>query len=101
MTEQRIESKHAPPAARLIPGFFLMLLDQHYPERVSQDEELNLLPPPGLNVSLLRSLFTNLRDSILPDRRPPLQLTSRPVNVGMLVGDILDLPWYRTILSNI
>jgi hypothetical protein len=78
-----------------------MLLDQHYPERVSQDEELNLLPPPGLNVSLLRSLFTNLRDSILPDRRPPLQLTSRPVNVGMLVGDILDLPWYRTILSNI
>ncbi|MFL6438450.1 MAG: hypothetical protein ACJ71Q_12780 [Terriglobales bacterium] len=78
-----------------------MLLDQHHPERASQGEELNLLPPPELNISLLRSLFANLRDCILPDRLPPLQLSSRPVHVGMLVGDILDVPWYRTILSNI
>jgi|SRR5215472_1943138 len=78
-----------------------MLLDRHQPVRASQDRELNLLPPPELNVSLLRSLFANLRDSILPERLPPLQLTSRPVNVGMLVGDILEVPWYRTILSNL
>jgi hypothetical protein len=78
-----------------------MLLDQHHPGRASQGEELNLLPPPELNISLWRSLFVNLRDCILPDRLPPLQLSSRPVQVGMLVGDILDLPWYRTILSNI
>ena len=77
-----------------------MLFDQHS-ERVSGGQELNLLPPPELNVSLLRSLFANLRDTISPKRLPPLQLTSRPVHVGMLVGDILEVPWYRTILSNL
>ena len=78
-----------------------MLFDQDVPRASSALEEVNLLPPPELNVSLLRSLFTNLRDLVSPKRLPPLKLTSRPVNVGMLVGDILDLPWYRTILSNI
>ena len=78
-----------------------MLLDQHQPGRPFDNEELNLLPPPELNVPLWRSLLGNLRYSISPERLPPLRLTSRPVNVGMLVGDILDLPWYRTILSNI
>lgn len=78
-----------------------MLFDQDRPRASAALEEVNLLPPPELNVSLLRSLFTNLRDLVSPKRLPPLKLTSRPVNVGMLVGDILDLPWYRTILSNI
>ncbi|HWC17775.1 MAG TPA: hypothetical protein VG498_12220 [Terriglobales bacterium] len=78
-----------------------MLFDQHPPGRASQDEEVNLLLPPELNVSLWRSLLANLRHCISPERLPPLQLSSRPVNVGMLVGDILEVPWYRTILSNI
>jgi hypothetical protein len=77
------------------------MLDLNQPAPVPKGEELNLLPPAGLNVSLLRSLFVNLRDLIAPKRLPPLQLTSRPLNVGMLVGDILELPWYRTILKNI
>ncbi|HWY67493.1 MAG TPA: hypothetical protein VNX88_02450 [Terriglobales bacterium] len=78
-----------------------MLFDQHQPGPASEGEEVNLLPPPELNVSLLRSLFANLRDLVSPKRLPPLKLSSRPVDVGMLVGDILDVPWYRTILSNI
>jgi len=78
-----------------------MGFDHHHAGRASQDEKLNLLPPPELNVSLWRSLFANLRDCISPERLSPLQLSSRPVNVGMLVGDILEVPWYRTILSNI
>jgi len=78
-----------------------MLFDRDQPRRASTDEGLNLLPPPELNVSLLPSLFANLRDLVSPQRLPPLKLSSRPMNVGMLVGDILDLPWYRTILSNI
>jgi len=78
-----------------------MLFDQHPPGRSSEHEELNLLPPPELNRSLLRSLLTNLRDQFFPERLPPLQLTSRPVDVGMLVGDIIELPWYRTILKNL
>ncbi len=65
------------------------------------DPDLNLLPPPELNVPLWRSLLQNLRDRFSPERLPPLQLSSRPVDVGMLVGDILDLPWYRTIFTNL
>ena len=78
-----------------------MLFDQHPPERASEHKELNFLPPPELNSSLFRSLLTNLRHQFFPERLPPLQLTSRPVDVGMLVGDILELPWYRTILKNL
>jgi hypothetical protein len=77
-----------------------MLFD-HQPGPDSAGEEVNLLPPPELNLSLWRSLFVNVRDCFSPERLPPLQLTSRPRDVGMLVGDILDVPWYRTILSNI
>lgn len=78
-----------------------MLFDQHQSGPAFDGKELNLLPPPELNVSLWRSLFANLRYSFWPERLPPLQLTSRPVRVGMLVGDILEVPWYRTILSNL
>jgi|SRR5215469_3959767 len=78
-----------------------MLFEPPHPRPASEGEELNLLPPPELNVSLWRSLFANLRDRFLPERLPPLKLSSRPVDVGMLVGDMLDVPWYRTIFTNI
>lgn len=78
-----------------------MLFDQQPPEITLTDEDLNLLPPPELNVSLPRSLLSNLGYVFLPQRLPPLRLTSRPVDVGMSVGDILELPWYRTILKNL
>ncbi|HEU5403536.1 MAG TPA: hypothetical protein VFU86_19435 [Terriglobales bacterium] len=78
-----------------------MLLDQSQPQPTPADQELNLLPPPGLNLPLWRSLLENLRDRISPERLPPLRLTSRSVDVGMLVGDVLDLPWYRTIFTNV
>ncbi len=76
-----------------------MLFDQLRPEPAS--EELSLLPPPGLNLPLWRSLLANLRDRFSPERLPPLPLSARPVDVGMLLGDILDLPWYRTIFTNL
>jgi hypothetical protein len=78
-----------------------MLFDQHQPATESDDRELNLLPPPELTMPLWRSLLANLRYRFFPERLPPLRLTSRPVDVGMQVGDILALPWYRTILSGI
>ena len=78
-----------------------MLFDQPPRERASEHRELNFLPPPELDRSLLRSLLSNLRYQFFPERLPPLQLTSRPVDVGMSVGDILELPWYRTILKNL
>ena len=78
-----------------------MLFDPHQSTPPSVSRGPNLLPLSELNVSLLRSLLANLRDLVSPQRLPPLQLSSRPVNIGMLVGDMLDVPWYRTILSGI
>jgi hypothetical protein len=78
-----------------------MLLDRPRRETTFEREELDLLPPPELNLPLWRSLLRNLHDRLSPERLPPLQLSSRPVDVGMLVGDVLDLPWYRTIFTNI
>lgn len=61
----------------------------------------NLLPPPGLTQPLWRSLTSQLRDRFAPEQLPPLLLTSRPVNVGLLLGDRLSLPWYRTVFTNL
>lgn len=62
---------------------------------------LDLLPPSSLTQPLWRSLVGNLRDTLAPAKLAPLQLTSRPVNVGLLLGDRLSLPWFRTVFTNI
>ena len=62
---------------------------------------LDLAPPEELNTSLWRSLLLNIIDRVAPERLPPLQLTSKPIDVGMLFGDRLQRPWYRTIFTNI
>jgi hypothetical protein len=46
-------------------------------------------------------LVGNLRDTLAPTKLPPLELTSRPVNLGLMLGDRLRLPWFRTVFSNI
>jgi hypothetical protein len=63
--------------------------------------DLDLSPPAGIDMPLWRSLILNLADRISPERFPPLELTSRPVDTGMLFGDRLALPWYRTVFANI
>src|SRR5271170_5297799 len=67
----------------------------------SPDTPLDLLPPASLTQPLWRSLVGNLRDTFAPEKLPPLQLTSRPVYVGLALGDRLRLPWFRTVFSNI
>lgn len=71
------------------------------PEPAKSNHVLDLLPPPSLTQPLWRSLAANLRDTFAPPKLPPLQLESRPVDVGMLVGDRLSRPWFRTIFTNI
>jgi len=63
--------------------------------------DLDFSPPEGLDISLWRSLLINLADRFAPERLPPLQLTAKPVDVGILEGDLLNLPWYRTIFTNL
>ena len=62
---------------------------------------LDLLPPESLTRPLWRSLVGGMRDSLAPEKLPPLQLTSRPVDVGMALGDRLRMPWFRTVFTNI
>jgi hypothetical protein len=63
--------------------------------------DLDLSPPASIDMSLWRSLILNLADRISPERLPPLELTSKPVDTGMMFGDRLALPWYRTVFTNI
>jgi hypothetical protein len=46
-------------------------------------------------------LLANAADAISPERLPLLQLSSRPVNVGMPLGDRLRTPWFRTVFANL
>jgi hypothetical protein len=62
---------------------------------------VDLLLPASLTEPLWRSLAGNLRDTLAPAKLPPLELTSRPVNVGLPLGDRLSLPWFRTVFTNI
>ena len=75
-----------------------------FPEDSSQpsyEHELDFSPPKSLAVPLWRSLLGNLHDRFSPEVLPPLLLTSRPVDTGMLASDILSMPWYRTIFTNL
>lgn len=65
------------------------------------DLSIDLLPPASLTRPLWKSLLANLKDTIAPQKLPPLQLTSRPVDVGMLLGDRLSLPWFRSVFTNL
>ncbi len=71
------------------------------PSALPPEIRVDLLPPASLTQPLWKSLLTNLRDTLAPEKLPPLQLTSRPVNVGLLLGDRLRLPWFRTVFTNL
>lgn len=79
--------------------------EQNHPSEFSgaplQDYEPDFSPPPGLTRPLWKSLAGNLRDRFSPETLPPIVLTSRPVDVGMLASDIVSMPWYRTIFTNL
>ena len=63
--------------------------------------EISFVLPETLTRPLWKSLLAHLRDRVSPEKLPPLRLTSRPVDVGMLFGDRLRLPWYRTVFTNL
>jgi hypothetical protein len=66
-----------------------------------ESPDLQFLLPPDFYHSLWRRLPSNVRSVIAPPKYPPLQLSSRPMNLGMLPADRLALPWYRTIFASI
>lgn len=63
--------------------------------------EINLLLSGNWNKPLWKRLLDNFHDRFMPEKLPPLHLTSRPMNVGMLPSDRLNTPWFRTIFTNV
>jgi len=57
----------------------------------------------GDRVSLpwYRTVFTNLGDVISPETLPPLELESRPIDVGELIADQMSHPWWASLLRNL
>ena len=58
-------------------------------------------PPRSLAIPWWKSIVRQVQESSALRKLPPLQLTSRPVNVGMVLGDQLAMPWYRTVFTNL
>lgn len=77
------------------------LLGMTYHDLEPSDLPLDISPPEGVSRPLWKSLLYNIRDRVAPEKLPPLSLSSRPVNLGMLLGDYLGLPWYRSVFTNI
>ena len=67
----------------------------------AEGHDIELLLANSWNAPLWKRLLVGVRDIVSPEKLPPLHLTSRPVNVGMLEGDRLSMPWYRTIFTNL
>ncbi len=65
------------------------------------DFDIDLLPPASLNRPLWRSLLGNVKDTIAPEKFPPLHLSSRPLDLGLPLGERLLTPWFRTVFTNL
>jgi len=76
-----------------------------YPEQDSSalqvEHQIALLLPASVTQPLWKSLLGNLRHTFAPEKLPPLQLTSRPIDLGLPLGEHLQLPWFRTVFTNL
>ena len=54
-----------------------------------------------LRLPWFRTVFTNIGDVISPETLPPLELESRPVDVGELITDQLSHFWWGSLLRNL
>lgn len=71
------------------------------PSALEEVHPIELLPPASLHVPLWKSLAGNLRHTFAPEKFPPLQLSSRPIDLGVPLGERLRSPWFRTIFTNL
>src|SRR5271165_2111636 len=76
------------------------------PRRAGNDErlaELNFLPPVELNESVWSSLLGNIRAALHPEKLPPLQLTSKPIEDDSLIlpHTGMDASLWRSLTQNL
>jgi hypothetical protein len=74
-------------------------MDPVHTDSQAPRKEIDFSPPQGVYMPLWRSLWRQLRDR--GEKLPPLEITAKPVDVGMLLGDTVSIPWYRTIFSSL
>ena len=60
-----------------------------------------MLPADRVNMPWFRTVFGNIGDVVSPETLPPLELESRPVDVGELVSDLTSHPWWASLLRNL
>jgi hypothetical protein len=72
-----------------------------HPFEAEAEHQIDLLPPASLTEFWWQSLLGNLRDTLAPEKLPPLQLTSRPIDLGTPLGDQLQVAWFRTVFTNL
>jgi hypothetical protein len=60
-----------------------------------------MLVSDRLSLPWYRTVFTNLGDVISPETLPPLELESRPIDVGELIADQMSRPWWASLLRNL
>ncbi len=73
----------------------------YQPFELAAGHQIDFLLPESVTRPLWKSLLSNAQDTFFPEKLPPLQLTSRPIDVGMLLGEFVRLPWYRTVFTNL
>jgi hypothetical protein len=81
-----------------------MFTDPSHPAPLQEhpaEHQIELLLADTWNQPLWKHLLGEVRDKFAPEKLPPLQLTSRPVDVGMLQSDRVSVPWFRTVFSNL
>ena len=72
-----------------------------YPESPQEEIHIDLLPPASLNEPLWQRLAGNMRHILAPQKLPVLQLSSRPFDLGVPLGERLRTPWFKTVFTNI
>ena len=65
------------------------------------EPQIELLLADTWTQPLWKHLLGEVRDKFAPEKLPPLHLTSRPVDVGMLQSDRVSVPWFRTVFRNL
>ena len=82
------------------------LHDRFFPEQASAaadhfPSQYGMLMAMPSALPWFKTVFTNLGNVINPEVLPPLELESRPVDVGELVSDQMGHMWWSSLLRNL
>ena len=76
--------------------------EKEVPQQLAQESQDNLshLLTPTLDESWFKSALRNFKEALNPQKLPPLQLTSRPVEFHTSAEE-MELPWYKSLFEGV